>query len=81
MDNARALTIAGTALAVAALLGLFLIFTGGEDEAPAIVPPPEREAMPTAPSQTPDVAERAPVEAMPSGPLAPDAFEPEAEGV
>ena len=53
MDKARALTIAGIALAVAALLGLFLTLTA-DDDGPGIVPPPEREAAPTAPSQSPD---------------------------
>ena len=59
MDNARALTIAGIALACAAVLGLFLVLTGGEEP---VVLPEERDAAPTAPSQSPV--------AQPSAPLA-----------
>lgn len=51
MDNARALTIAGILLACAALLGLFLVLTGGGEEPVAL--PEERVAAPTAPSQSP----------------------------
>ena len=52
IDKARALQIAGIALGLAALLGLFLIFTGEEDE--VVTLPPERDAAPTAASQNPD---------------------------
>ena len=54
MDNARALTIAGILLACAALLGLFLVLTGGGEEPVAL--PEERVAAPTAPSQSPAAA-------------------------
>ena len=55
MDNARALTIAGIALGIAALLGLFLALTGGGGDGAVVVDlPEERASAPTAPSQTPE---------------------------
>ena len=63
MDSARALTIAGIALACAMLLGLFLVLTGDGDE--PVVLPEERDAAPTAPSQSPVAPPAAPPVALP----------------
>lgn len=51
VDRARALTIAGVTLGLAAIFGLFLVLTVGGDAPDPL--PEERAAMPTAPSQSP----------------------------